>query len=205
MLTRRFVVTACLMFLVLSSVPASAQVLLAGNWIPYRTHEDEQDRGPGPDLGDYHRPADQQRRAALRRQLGCLAPDAAGAPVPRARGALHLPRPANLRIWEEKDPETQQVDRDQELHQHLRADAHDLDGRPPASVTVRAAHVHGFLHRHVGGQLSTVTTTHLKQGWLRRNGVPESDQTTLYERFMRHDRNMTHIAIITDPVYLPSR
>ena len=46
MLTRRFVVTACLMFLVVSSVPASAQVLLAGNWIPYRTHEDEQDRGP---------------------------------------------------------------------------------------------------------------------------------------------------------------
>ena len=32
---------------------ASAQVLLSGNWVSYRTHEDEQDRGPGPDLGDY--------------------------------------------------------------------------------------------------------------------------------------------------------
>jgi hypothetical protein len=34
-----------LLAIVLSSVPASAQVILAGNWIPYRTHEDEQDRG----------------------------------------------------------------------------------------------------------------------------------------------------------------
>jgi hypothetical protein len=53
MLTRRSALIACLIFLVLSNVPVSAQVLLAGNWIPYRTHEDEQDRGPGPDLGDY--------------------------------------------------------------------------------------------------------------------------------------------------------
>ena len=45
-------------------------------------------------------------------------------------------------------------------------------------------------------------TTHLKQGWLRRNGVPESDQATLIERFTRHGRNITHTVIITDPVYL---
>ena len=60
--------------------------------------------------------------------------------------------PLNLRIWEEKDPETQQRHRDQELHQHLRADAHDLDGRPSASIAVRAAHLHGFLDRPLGGQ-----------------------------------------------------
>ena len=45
-------------------------------------------------------------------------------------------------------------------------------------------------------------TTHLKQGWLRRNGVPESDQTTLIEQFTRHGRNVTHTVVITDPVYL---
>ena len=54
----------------------------------------------------------------------------------------------------------------------------------------------------MGRQRLTVTTTHLKQGWLRRNGVPESDQTTLYERFIRHGHNLTHMVIITDPVYL---
>src|SRR4051812_28600938 len=35
------------------SAPAAAQMSLSGVWLPYRTHEDEQDRGPGPDLGDY--------------------------------------------------------------------------------------------------------------------------------------------------------
>ena len=94
MLTRRSAVISCLICLVLSSVPASAQVLLAGNWIPYRTHEDEQDRGPGPDLGDYLGLPINSAGAALRRELGRVTPDAAGAPVPRARGALHLPWPA---------------------------------------------------------------------------------------------------------------
>jgi glyoxylase-like metal-dependent hydrolase (beta-lactamase superfamily II) len=42
----------------------------------------------------------------------------------------------------------------------------------------------------------------MKQGWLRRNGVPESDQTTMVERFIRHDKYLTHVAIISDPVYL---
>jgi len=37
---------------------------------------------------------------------------------------------------------------------------------------------------------------------LRRNGVPESDQTTMVERFIRHDKYLTHVAIISDPVYL---
>ena len=55
--------------------------------------------------------------------------------------------PTNLRIWEEKDPKTQDADRDQALHQHLRADAHDLDGRPAASRSERGAHLDGILDR----------------------------------------------------------
>jgi len=42
-----------LLAMLASSQGASAQAILAGNWNPYRNHEDEQDRGPGPDLGDY--------------------------------------------------------------------------------------------------------------------------------------------------------
>ena len=109
MLTRRFVVTACLMFLVLSSVPASAQVLLAGNWIPYRTHEDEQDRGPGPDLGDYLGiPINNAAR------LFAESWDASRLTLQEHQCRVHVAPyiyhgPLNLRIWEEKDPETQQV------------------------------------------------------------------------------------------------
>ena len=42
----------------------------------------------------------------------------------------------------------------------------------------------------------------LKQGWLRRNGLPESDQATLVEFFVRHGDRLTHTSVITDPVYL---
>ena len=60
----------------------------------------------------------------------------------------------------------------------------------------------GFSTGRWEGNHLVVTTTHLKQGWLRRNGVPESDQTTMVEHFIRHDKYLTHVAIITDPVYL---
>ena len=36
----------------LVAAPVSAQVNLSGDWSP-RTHEDQPDRGPGPELGDY--------------------------------------------------------------------------------------------------------------------------------------------------------
>ena len=60
----------------------------------------------------------------------------------------------------------------------------------------------GFSTGRWEGNVLTVTTTHLKQGWLRRNGVPESDQTTLIEQFIRNGKYLTHVVIITDPVYL---
>jgi glyoxylase-like metal-dependent hydrolase (beta-lactamase superfamily II) len=55
--------------------------------------------------------------------------------------------------------------------------------------------------RFVGNALE-VQTTHVKQGWLRRNGLPESDQATMVEFFVRHGDHLTHTSVITDPVYL---
>jgi glyoxylase-like metal-dependent hydrolase (beta-lactamase superfamily II) len=55
----------------------------------------------------------------------------------------------------------------------------------------------------VGRQhILTVYTTHIKQGWVRRDGLPESDQATLVEHFIRHGEHLTHVSIVTDPVYL---
>ena len=76
-----------------------------------------------------------------------------------------------------------------------------MDGRPHPSPFAPHTFM-GFSTGRWEGNVLTVTTTHLKQGWLRRNGVPESDQTTLYERFVRHDKYLSHMVIITDPVYL---
>jgi hypothetical protein len=47
-----------------------------------------------------------------------------------------------------------------------------------------------------------VTTTHLKEGWLRRNGVPRSEKATLIEYFIRHGEYLTLVTIVKDPVYL---
>jgi hypothetical protein len=60
----------------------------------------------------------------------------------------------------------------------------------------------GFSTGRFAGNALEVQTTHLKQGWLRRNGLPESDQATLVEFFVRHGERLTHTSVITDPVYL---
>jgi len=48
----------------------------------------------------------------------------------------------------------------------------------------------------------TVTTTHLKIGWIRRNGIPRSDRATLVEHWIRHGAHLTLVSIVNDPVYL---
>jgi glyoxylase-like metal-dependent hydrolase (beta-lactamase superfamily II) len=202
MLTRWFTVVLFLLATVLSSVPASAQVLLAGNWIPYRTHEDEQDRGPGPDLGDYLGiPLNDAGR------LFADSWDASRLTLQEHQCRVHVAPyiyhgPLNLRIWEEKDPETQRVIAIKNyISTYEQTRTIWMDGRPHPSPY--AAHTFmGFSTGRWEGNHLVVTTTHLKQGWLRRNGVPESDQTTLVERFIRHDKYLTHVAIISDPVYL---
>jgi len=47
-----------------------------------------------------------------------------------------------------------------------------------------------------------VKTTHLKAGWMRRNGLPLSDRATMTDRFHRYGDVMTHVMIVEDPVYL---
>jgi glyoxylase-like metal-dependent hydrolase (beta-lactamase superfamily II) len=60
----------------------------------------------------------------------------------------------------------------------------------------------GFSTGRWDGDRLIVRTTHIKQGWHRRNGVPQSDKTTLTEHYIRHGNHLTHIAVIRDPVYL---
>ena len=48
----------------------------------------------------------------------------------------------------------------------------------------------------------TVTTTHLKPGYLRRNGLARSEKATLLEHFTRNGNVLTWISIVSDPVYL---
>ncbi len=76
-----------------------------------------------------------------------------------------------------------------------------MDGRPHPPEY--AAHTWmGFSTGKWEGNTLTVTTSHIKQGWFRRNGVPSSDKVSLTEHFIRHGNILTHVAVATDPIYL---
>jgi cyclase len=199
---KRSLIAVFLLVATVASVPAHAQVSLAGNWNPYRNHEDEQDRGPGPDLGDY---TGLPINSAAR--LFAESWDASRLTLQEHQCRVHVAPyiyhgPLALRIWEEKDPETQRVIAIKNyISTYEQTRTIWMDGRPHPSAFAPHTFM-GFSTGRWEGRQLVVTTTHLKQGWLRRNGVPESDQTTLLERFIRHDKYLTHVVIITDPVYL---
>jgi hypothetical protein len=76
-----------------------------------------------------------------------------------------------------------------------------LDGRdrPPEF----AAHTwQGFSTGRWMGEVLVVETTHLKAGFIRRNGVPVSDRATVTEHLVRHGAYITVTRIVQDPVYL---
>ncbi len=76
-----------------------------------------------------------------------------------------------------------------------------MDGRPHPPEY--AAHTwQGFSTGTWSGNALTVKTTHLKAGFIRRNGPPVSDQATLTEHFVRHGTILTLVRIADDPLYL---
>ena len=76
-----------------------------------------------------------------------------------------------------------------------------MDGRPHPPEW--APHTwQGFSTGKWEGDILTVYTTHIKQEWIRRNGVPNSEKSTTIEHFIRHGNILSHLIIWTDPVYL---
>src|SRR5579872_1790516 len=181
--------------------PVSAQEDPTGEW-DNRFHEDEPERIPGPEIGDY---------------LGLPINDDA-----RLRGdtweatLLELPEnqcrphpsdyawrgPAMLRIWQEVDRNTQDVIA---YHTHISWQAPEqtiwMDGRPhPPDY---AAHTwQGFSTGKWEGDILAIVTDHLKEGWIRRNGIPRSDKATVSTHLLRHGDYLTVAVVIYDPVYL---
>jgi hypothetical protein len=76
-----------------------------------------------------------------------------------------------------------------------------MDGRerPPEF----AAHTfQGFSLGKWEGDVLSVETTHLKQSYIRRNGVARSDRATTREHYARHGNYVTVIVVIRDPANL---
>ena len=185
--------------LVLAS-PVMAQVNLSGQWTGFY-HEDQPDRLPGPELGDY----------------GGLPINAANRMRARAWSAAILSLPlyqcrvhpvdyassfAQIRVWETVDPATQEL-----IAIHVQHFAWNtirtiwMDGRPhPPAYAQHTAM--GFSTGEFVGRTLRVRTTHLKEGWLRRNGVARGWDAELTEHFTRHGDILSWHVYIDDPAYL---
>jgi hypothetical protein len=48
----------------------------------------------------------------------------------------------------------------------------------------------------------TITTTHIKQGWHRRENIPSSDEQTTIEHWLKNGNIWTHISVTEDPIFL---
>ena len=198
---RRFVVS---IFLVLvatfAATPAWAQIDFSGEWAP-RFWEDQPERVPGPELGDFLGiPVNDAAR--MRAETW----DASIQTLPewqcRPHSADYIWRgPSNLRISKEVDPVTREITA---FHaEWLRSvdRAIYLDGRPHPPAD--ALHTWGgFSTAKWDGDMLTVTVTHLKEGYVRRNGLPRSDKATLTEHWIRNGDFLTVMTIVNDPVYL---
>jgi hypothetical protein len=180
---------------------AVAQVDFSGEWSPLY-HEDAGDRIPGPEIGDYmalplndaaRMRADtfQADRLSMVMQYQCR-------PHSSDYGLRGL---GNMRIDKEIEP----------LHQKLVAFKTYmpawgstrtvwLDGRPhPPDY---AEHTfQGFSTGVWEGNRLTITTTHLKANYHRRNEVPSSDERTFTEHWLRHGDLLTIVTVVDDPVY----
>jgi hypothetical protein len=179
---------------------ARAQSDITGEW-GARLHEDAPERGGGPDIGEYQGlPINDAARFHADTWSSSLwtVPEHQCIPHPADYG----PNFSGVRIWKDVDPVTQEV-----IAYHTNIAWMNpvrtiwMDGRPhPGPNALRTWE--GFSTGRWEGDVLTVETTHMKTGYLRRNGVPRSEKATLREHFIRVGDVLTWISIITDPVYL---
>ena len=174
---------------------------ISGYWTA-PLHEDSLERGAGPELGDYGGfPINEAAR------LFALSYDASRVTLRHHQcdgyvAPYSIRSIGNARAWEERDPHTQRLIAIHWYNQTF--EGHRtiwMDGRPHPPAWAPHTWM-GFSTGRFVGQALEVQTTHLKQGWLRRNGLPESDQATMVEFFVRHGDHLTHTSVISDPVYL---
>jgi hypothetical protein len=189
-------VTAALM-----SVPAFAQVDLSGTYAR-REHQDWQERVPGPEAVDYlGLPInDEARTKALSYMASMLS-------MPEHQCLYYTPQyvvygPQALRLWAENDPVSGKtvawkisaaVDRD--------IITIWMDGRPhPGKYAPHS--FSGFTTGMWEGDTLTTYTTHIKAGYIRRNGTPSSNEATVTGHIRRHGDVLSITEILEDPIYL---
>jgi hypothetical protein len=184
----------------LISSPVRAQVDLAGTW-GQKFQEDIAERGDAA-IGDYVslpiNDATRSRADAWDAEQWTMVEH-----LCHAHPIDYAPRgPSQMRIWSDIDPMTQGVVAWHTILSYMLPQRTIyMDGR--AHPPDWAAHTwQGFSTGEWVGDTLKVTTTHLKEGYFRRNGLARSEKATITEYFFLDENNLTDVAIITDPVYL---
>lgn len=186
--------------LLLASAPAFAEIDLSGVWA-VRFHEDQPERLPGPDMVEFEGiPINEANRArGLAWDPSILTLEEYQC---RPHPSDYFTRFSPERIWKEVDSATQET-----VAWHIRKEWQAaertiwMDGRarPPEYA---AYSFQGFSLGQWEGDILTVETTHLKQAYVRRNGLSRSDKATTREHYIRHADFLTIVVVISDPVYL---
>jgi hypothetical protein len=195
-------IAATLALAAIASAPAYAQGPdLSGVWQP-RYHEDQPERIPGPELRDY---LGLPINDAARQFADSW--DSSRIALPEEQCRVHvspyiLRGPLNLRIWYEKHPQTQEV-----IAIKMYSSTYEqtrtiwMDGRSHPGPNAPHTWM-GFSTGRWDGDMLVVETSHIKQGWIRRNGVPMSDRARMTEYVVTSGDMMTHAFVLVDPVYL---
>ena len=180
---------------------AYGQANLAGYWA-VQSNQDFQIRGAGPNTADYLGiPINGDARAAALAYSADNVEELHRECEPWPVTYL-LMGPFSFHVWATIDPRTAEV---QAWHINGSID------RMPMTIWMdgRSAPNSAALHTYAGfttgvwqGDTLVTTTTHIKDGYLTRNGVPNSNQETVYLFFTRHGDLLTVTGVMHDPVYL---
>jgi hypothetical protein len=184
-----------------AGVPAWAQIDLSGSWAA-RNHEDSEDKFAGPAPVDYAGlPINEGARGRA------LSYSASQLSEPERVCLFYPPYylmmgPFGVKMWNETDPLTGVTIAWKIGGWEDRAPITIwMDGRPHPSKT--APHEKsGFTTGVWDGEVLTAYTTHIKAGYIRRNGAPSSDEATITSHFLRHGDLLTVTMSVDDPVYL---
>ncbi len=213
---RRSYLTICaVVILFLWSRPAAGETDIVGYWNQpaigtvlgpgvaalFGFEEDSTERADGPAPVDYLGiPLNEEARARALSYDGSLlgVPEHQCMPHP---STYSFWGPANLRITEELD-DNLDVIAYRVGGTFRRADRTVyMDGRPHPPEY--APHTWaGFTTGKWEGNTLITTTTHIKWGWIRRNGVPSSDQATVTTFYTRNGNVLTVTWMVHDPLYL---
>ena len=196
--------------LLLLAVPAARPVSVQENspidltgtwrWLPY---EDERDRTPGAYPGDY-RGLPLNDAARMRADTYDEEVNATSLLLQcRPRGPSYQAKGLDpMRIDQVVDPVSRQLVALRIVYEKTPGDRMIwLDGRPrPSPYALHAWD--GFSTGRFIGDTLEITTTHLKESYVRRNGVPASDRATVIEHVSLEEPFLEWTFTVVDPDYL---